>query len=109
MGFLRALSGYNPGAHLEASATRIASAGRAGAQHATIDSTSGARPLGTGLSTWFEQSVPYDSYEYGMHDVIRTGSDGYVNAPQGPGLGYKIDWDAMKAATIHRLDSREIG
>jgi len=41
--------------------------------------------------------------------VIRTGADGYVQAPQGPGLGYQIDWDAMEAATIHRLDSREIG
>ena len=65
--------------------------------------------LGCGLSSYYEQPVPYEPYEYGMHEVIRTGQDGYVNAPPGPGLGYGIDWDAMKAATIHRLDSREIG
>ena len=65
--------------------------------------------LGYGLSSYYEQPVPYEPYEYGMHDVIRTGADGYVQAPQGPGLGYQIDWDAMEAATIHRLDSREIG
>ena len=64
--------------------------------------------LGLGLSTYYEQAVPYEPYEYGMHDVIRTGQDGYVDAPQAPGLGYQIDWDAMDAATIHRLDSREL-
>ncbi len=65
--------------------------------------------LGYGLSTYFEQAVPYGPYEYGMHDAIRTGTDGYVEAPKGPGLGYQVDWDAMRAATIHRFDSREIG
>ena len=65
--------------------------------------------LATGLSSYFEQAVPYDPYEYGMHDVIRTGKDGYVNAPKGQGLGYQIDWQAMEAATIHRIDSRKIG
>ena len=64
--------------------------------------------LGCGLSTYYEQPVPYEPYEFGMHEFIRTGSDGYVNAPQSPGLGYAIDWDAMNTATIHRLDSREI-
>ncbi len=64
--------------------------------------------LGTGLSSYFEQAVPYEPYEYGMHDVIRTGSDGYVQASEQPGLGYAIDWDAMHAATIHRLDSRDL-
>ena len=62
--------------------------------------------LGTGLSTYFEQAVPWEPYEYGMHDVIRTGPDGHVVAPSGPGLGVEIDWEGMEAATIHRLDSR---
>jgi L-alanine-DL-glutamate epimerase-like enolase superfamily enzyme len=63
--------------------------------------------LGTGLSSWYEQPVPYPSYEYGMQQTVRTGSDGFVEAPPGPGLGHSIDWDAMRAATIHQLDSRE--
>ena len=56
--------------------------------------------------TYFEQSVPYDSYEYGMQDVIRTQPDGYVYAPQKPGLGVDVDWEAMEAATInsYRVD-----
>jgi L-alanine-DL-glutamate epimerase-like enolase superfamily enzyme len=57
-------------------------------------------------ATYYEQPVPYEAYEYGMKDVIRTGSDGCVRAPQGPGLGVEVDWDAMKAATIHTLDTR---
>jgi L-alanine-DL-glutamate epimerase-like enolase superfamily enzyme len=64
--------------------------------------------LGLGTSTYFEQPVPYPSYEYGMHETIRTGADGYVTAPTRPGLGYEIDWEAMEAATIHRIDSRDL-
>ncbi len=51
--------------------------------------------------SYFEQSVPYEPYEYGMKDVIRPQPDGYVKAPQGPGLGLEVDWEAMQAATIH--------
>lgn len=53
--------------------------------------------------TYYEQPIPYDSYEYGMQDVVRTQPDGYVYAPQKPGLGVDIDWDAMQAATVHEF------
>ena len=55
--------------------------------------------------TYYEQAVPYEAYGYGMHDVIRTDRDGYVHAPPGPGLGVRVDWDAVDAATIHTIDS----
>jgi len=57
--------------------------------------------------TYYEQAVPYTSYEYGMKDVIRTQPDGYVYAPSKAGLGVEIDWDAMEAATIHHIDSAD--
>lgn len=62
--------------------------------------------LGSDLCNYFEQAVPYASYEYGMLDTIRTAPDGHVHAPTAPGLGYAIDWDAIQRATIHRLEAR---
>jgi len=57
-------------------------------------------------ATYYEQPVPYEAYEYGMKDVIRTQADGYVYAPSGPGLGVEVDWNAMDAATIYTFDTR---
>ena len=56
--------------------------------------------LGFDNCTYYEQAVPYESYEYGMKDVIRAQPDGYAYAPQGPGLGLEVDWEAMEEATI---------
>jgi L-alanine-DL-glutamate epimerase-like enolase superfamily enzyme len=56
-------------------------------------------------ATYYEQPVPYNAYEYGMHDVVRTGANGYVAAPRSPGIGLEIDWKAMDAATIWKLDT----
>ena len=57
--------------------------------------------------TYFEQAMPYEAFEYGMLDVLRTEPDGYVNAPTRPGLGLRIDWDAMEAATFHSIEAGE--
>jgi len=65
--------------------------------------------LGTPGCRFFEQPVPYAPFEYGMKTVVRTGPDGYVEAPLGPGLGVEIDWAAMRAAAIVHLDSRGNG
>ena len=53
--------------------------------------------------SYYEQPTPYKAYEYGMVDVIRTRTDGYVYAPKGPGLGVEVDWPAMESATIHTI------
>ena len=50
--------------------------------------------------TYFEQPVPYPAFEHGVRDAIRTDSAGLVHAPQGPGLGIRVDWEAVEAATI---------
>jgi L-alanine-DL-glutamate epimerase-like enolase superfamily enzyme len=60
------------------------------------------------LCSYFEQAVPYEPYEYGMIDTIRTGSDGRVKVSNRPGLGYQIDWPAMEKATLFKLDTREM-
>jgi L-alanine-DL-glutamate epimerase-like enolase superfamily enzyme len=60
-------------------------------------------------ATYYEQPVPYEAYEYGMIDVMRTQPDGYVYAPTGPGLGLQVDWKAMDAATIYTYETRGRG
>lgn len=49
---------------------------------------------------FFEFPVPQGILDIGMKDVIRVAEDGYVYAPTKPGLGYDIDWDAVKKLTI---------
>jgi L-alanine-DL-glutamate epimerase-like enolase superfamily enzyme len=50
--------------------------------------------------TYFEQPAPYPAFEYGSVDVIRTDNEGYVHAPDRPGLGVRVDWEAVKKATV---------
>jgi len=59
--------------------------------------------LANDCCSYFEQSVPYEPYEYGMLDVIRTAENGHVTPPDAPGLGVEVDWDAMDNATVHQL------
>jgi L-alanine-DL-glutamate epimerase-like enolase superfamily enzyme len=56
--------------------------------------------------TYFEQPVPYAAFEYGSTNVIRTDTEGYVHAPDGPGLGIGIDWTAVKKAAILQFEVR---
>ena len=49
---------------------------------------------------WFEQPAPYAAFEYGSLDVIRPDGQGMVRVPDGPGLGVRIDWPAIRRATI---------
>jgi L-alanine-DL-glutamate epimerase-like enolase superfamily enzyme len=56
--------------------------------------------------TYFEQPIPYEPYEFGSPDAIRTDSSGYVHAPEGPGLGIRMDWDAVEKASFLRYEIR---
>ena len=53
--------------------------------------------------SYYEQPLPYETFEYGMKQVLRTRGDGCVHAPGPPGLGLEVDWPAMQAATVHEL------
>jgi L-alanine-DL-glutamate epimerase-like enolase superfamily enzyme len=56
--------------------------------------------LGTQRTSLFEQPVPYEAFEYGALTPIRPDADGYVVAPDRPGLGIEMDWDRIGAATL---------
>jgi L-alanine-DL-glutamate epimerase-like enolase superfamily enzyme len=53
---------------------------------------------------YFEHPVPYPAFEYGSLDTIRVDKDGYVHAPDGPGLGIRTDWKAMEKASFHKYE-----
>ena len=54
--------------------------------------------------SFFEQAMPYEPFEFAMIDTLRPGPDGLVHAPERPGLGLRVDWEAMDAATFHTLE-----
>jgi L-alanine-DL-glutamate epimerase-like enolase superfamily enzyme len=54
--------------------------------------------------TYFEQPVPYPAFEYGFANPIRTRADGEVTVSGLPGLGLEIDWPAVEAATILKIE-----
>ena len=53
--------------------------------------------------TYYEQPLPYNNFEFGMKDVLRTNKDGYIHAPTKPGLGMEIDWEKMNEKIIHSI------
>jgi L-alanine-DL-glutamate epimerase-like enolase superfamily enzyme len=56
--------------------------------------------LARGNCSYFEQPVPYAAFEAGSLDTIRTDAEGYVHAPSGAGLGIRVDWRAIEAASF---------
>ena len=52
---------------------------------------------------FFESPVPQGILDDGMADVIRVTSDGYVEAPVKPGLGYDLDWDEVDRLTVKQV------
>jgi L-alanine-DL-glutamate epimerase-like enolase superfamily enzyme len=65
--------------------------------------------LAAGNCSYFEQSLPYDLFEYGSRTLIRTEVDGSVTAPSAPGLGVDVDWEAMAAKTVYSLTCDRTG
>ena len=57
--------------------------------------------LSSNNCSYYEQPLPYETFEFGMKDVLRTKNDGYMYAPTKPGLGMEINWDQMKSKVIH--------
>ena len=57
--------------------------------------------LSSNNCSYYEQPLPYETFEFGMKDVLRTGRDGYMYAPTKPGLGMEVDWEQMKTKTIY--------
>ena len=61
--------------------------------------------------TYYEQPLPYETFEFGMIDVLRTNKDGFVYGPKKIGLGVEVDWNIMKSKCIYSLycDKKKLG
>ena len=51
-------------------------------------------------TSFFEVLLPAAAQKYGLVEDIEIGKDGMVRAPEGPGLGAKIDFDLIKRKTV---------
>lgn len=48
---------------------------------------------------YYEVLVPETSYRYGLREYVDIDQQGFVHAPDGPGLGVKVDWDYIDGHT----------
>ncbi len=53
---------------------------------------------------WIEILVPEGGYNFALQAYLGPDSDGFVHAPQGPGLGVALDWDYIRAHTVPGTD-----
>ena len=52
---------------------------------------------------YFEVLLPDSANKYGLVADIEVDNEGFVHAPEKPGLGYQIDWDLVKRETTQVL------
>lgn len=71
--------------------------------HTVIQAADLQVALAFGRTTYFEQAVPVEPFEHGVTDVLRTGADGLVHAPDGPGLGIGVDEAALGEIAFDHL------
>lgn len=71
--------------------------------HTVIQAADLQVALAFGRTTYFEQAVPVEPFEHGVTTVLRTGTDGLVHAPEGPGLGIGIDESVLEEIAFDSL------
>jgi L-alanine-DL-glutamate epimerase-like enolase superfamily enzyme len=59
--------------------------------------------MAVGNCEYFEVLLPDSAQKHGLVHDIEVDAEGYVHAPTGPGLGYDIDWDLIRANTVAKL------
>lgn len=53
---------------------------------------------------YFEVLMPDIAQKYGLVHDVEVDSQGFVHAPEEPGLGYEIDWELVKKRTTRTLN-----
>jgi len=52
---------------------------------------------------YYEMMIPISLHEYGLTEYVKVDDNGYVYAPNNPGLGFKIDWDRINHDKVTEL------
>lgn len=55
---------------------------------------------GASNADWIEVLVPEAGYDFGLLRYLAPDADGYLAAPQDPGIGVALDWDYIRAHTV---------
>jgi len=58
-------------------------------------------------TSFFEQAVPVEDFEFGALNPIRVDDRGRVRAPDGAGLGIELDWERLDSATLASFSTPE--
>jgi L-alanine-DL-glutamate epimerase-like enolase superfamily enzyme len=68
--------------------------------HTIIQAANLHAALAFGRTSFFEQAVPLEPFEFGVREAIRTGPDGFAGVPARPGLGIDMDPAALEEGTL---------
>ena len=68
--------------------------------HTVIQAANLHAALAFGRTSFFEQAVPPQPFEFGVREAIRTGPDGLASVPAQPGLGIDVNHAAIEEATL---------
>jgi L-alanine-DL-glutamate epimerase-like enolase superfamily enzyme len=63
--------------------------------------------LANARTRYFEAPTPTEAFEFGMRNGILP-SRGRVVAPEGPGLGVRVDWDRLDSADFYVYSNPDI-
>ncbi len=68
--------------------------------HTVIQAANLHAALAFERTSFFEQAVPPEPFEYGVTRTLRTGEDGCIDAPDGAGIGVELDPEALQDVTL---------
>lgn len=53
-------------------------------------------------SEYYELFAPHEQWQFPMLEPFPLDAEGRIHAPEGPGIGVNIDWDAVDNATVRK-------
>ena len=65
-----------------------------------LDAANLALALSIKNTDFYEQLVPEGAFAYPAHGRIEVGADGRVRAPEGAGLGIRVDWEQVAEHSV---------